>query len=95
MRVNQLWSDLGDRGATWGVDGNALPLAPGARLTVALGDTFYRPLQSNPGGAIAAGTQLYAQVDSYKANSSNGAVLETHERDGQAYNNILGPVSAP
>jgi len=74
---------------------SALPLAPGARLTVTLGDAFYRPLLSNPGGTIATGTPLYAQVDSFDANSSNGAVFETHERDGTAYNNILGPVAAP
>jgi hypothetical protein len=74
---------------------NALPLAPGARLTVTLGDSFYRPLLSNPGGAVGVGTQLYAQVDSFNATSNNGAIFETHERDGGAYNNILGPVVAP
>src|SRR5262249_23983163 len=93
-RANQLWSDVGSRGATWGVIDHALPIAPGARLTVSLGDSYYRPLLSNPGGPIAAGTPLYAQVDSFNANSANGAVLESHERDGGAYNNILGPVAA-
>jgi len=95
VHVNQLWSDVGSRGVTWGVSDSALPLASGARLTVTLGDSFYQPLLSKPGGAIAAGTQLYAQVDSFNPNSSNGAVLETHARDGGAYNNILGPVAAP
>jgi uncharacterized repeat protein (TIGR01451 family) len=94
VRVNQLWSDVGSRGATWGID-KGPPLAPGARLTVTLGDSFYRPLLSNPGGAVGVGTQLYAQVDSFNATSSNGAIFETHERDGGAYNNILGPVVAP
>jgi uncharacterized repeat protein (TIGR01451 family) len=94
LHANQLWSDVGSRGASWGVIDDALPLAPGARLTVSLGDIYYRPLLSNPGDAVAAGTQLYAQVDSFNSNGANGAVLETHEREGAAYNNILGPVAA-
>src|SRR5262249_5804815 len=93
-RVNQVWSDLGSRGAAWGVLGTALPLAPGATLTLRVGDAYYRSPNSNPGLPIAVGTPIYAQVDSYGPGSSYGAVLESHERDGEPYNNILGPVSA-
>jgi hypothetical protein len=64
-------------------------------LTLTVGDGYYRPVLSNPGGSITIGTQLYAQVDSFGTSGGNGAVLETHERDGGAYNNILGPVVAP
>jgi hypothetical protein len=94
VRVNQQWSDIGSRGATWGVANNALPLASGASLTLTVDDAFYQSSLSNLGGAIAAGTQLYAQVDSYNPNNANGAVLERHEDGGQGYNNILGPVAA-
>jgi uncharacterized repeat protein (TIGR01451 family) len=95
VRVNQLWNSLGTRGATWAVEGNGLPLEPGETLTLAVGDPYYRANLSNLGGAITAGTPLYAQVDSFNATSNNGVVLETHERDGGAYNNILGPIAAP
>jgi hypothetical protein len=95
VRVNQLWNNLGARGAMWGVSNNALPLVPGETLTLTLNDSYYRPEQSNPGGPIVAGTQLYAQVDSFNSNGNSGAVRESHERDGGAYNNILGPVVAP
>jgi hypothetical protein len=88
-RVNQVWSDVGTRGAAWGVVGSALPLEPGEILTLSVGDAYYRPPNSNPGGPIVAGTPLYAQVDSYNPGSSFGVVLETHERDAGPYNNIL------
>ncbi|MEO7911224.1 MAG: Ig-like domain-containing protein [Roseiflexaceae bacterium] len=95
VRANQLWNAVGSRGATWVVLGSALPLEPGETLTLTVGDSYYRANLSNPGGAIAAGSSLYAQVDSFNANSNNGAVLETHERDAGTYNNILGPLAAP
>lgn len=95
VRANQQWSALGSRGATWVVLGSVLPFEPGETLTLTLGDSYYRPTLSNPGRVIAAGAQLYAQVDSFNANSSNAAVQETHERDGGVYNNILGPVVVP
>jgi len=94
-RVNQLWLNLGNRGATWGVVGSVLPLEPGVSLTLTVGDSYYRSVLSAPGGPITAGTQLYAQVDSYNSTTNYGTVLEVHERDGGAYNNILGPVAAP
>ena len=37
-RVNEIWPLLGEAGATWGVTANALPLAPGAMLTLTVGD---------------------------------------------------------
>jgi hypothetical protein len=91
-RVNQLWNSVGTRGATWGVVGSVLPLEVGETLTLTLNDGYYRPELSSPGGPIAAGTRLYAQADSFNGATSTGAVLESHERDGGAYNNILGPV---
>ncbi|HEU5102114.1 MAG TPA: Ig-like domain-containing protein [Roseiflexaceae bacterium] len=94
-RVNQLWNNLGARGATWGVVGSVLPLEVGETLTLTLNDSYYRPELSNPGGPIAAGARLYTQADSFNSSGSIGAVLESHERDGGVYNNILGPVVAP
>jgi hypothetical protein len=95
VRVNQLWNNVGNRGATWGVVGSVLPLEPGETLTLTLGDPYYRSLLSEPGGPITAGTQLYAQADSFNSATRYGAVLEVHERDGGEYNNISGPVAAP
>jgi hypothetical protein len=63
-------------------------------LTLTVGDAYYQASLSNLGGAIAAGTPLYVQVDSYNPGNTTGAVLERYEDDGQGYNNILGPVAA-
>ncbi len=90
--VNQTWDLLGSEGMVWGVTAAALPLAPGERLTLAVGDAFYAPAYSLVTLPLAAGRSVYAQVDSYGDAGGHGAVLETHERDGQPYNNIAGPV---
>jgi uncharacterized repeat protein (TIGR01451 family) len=95
VQVNQLWNNVGNRGATWGVVGSVLPLEPGETLTLTVGDAYYRSALSNPAGPITAGTQLYAQADAFNASNNNGAVLETHELYGGVYNNILGPVAVP
>ena len=73
--------------------GPALPLNPGATLTLSIGGAYYRPSLSQFSGTLAAGTPIYAQVDSANANTSYGAVLETHEATGGPYNNIAGPVA--
>ncbi len=44
-------------------------------------------------GGVGGGTAVYAQVDSAHAASSTGAVLESHERRGEVYNNILAGVA--
>ncbi|MBX0328149.1 hypothetical protein K2Z83_10710, partial [Oscillochloris sp. ZM17-4] len=90
-QLNDTWDALGTRGLTWGV---TAPLAPGARITLTVGDAYYRADYSNPGGPISAGTLLYAHVDSASSATTYGGVRETHERDGGPYNNILGPVPA-
>ncbi|HWQ11706.1 MAG TPA: Ig-like domain-containing protein, partial [Roseiflexaceae bacterium] len=92
--VNQTWQMLGSRGVVWGVTGAALPLDPGETLTLTIGDAYYDAAGSEPGGAVAAGTRLYAQVDSANAATTYGGVLESHESSGGAYNNIAGPVTA-
>ena len=79
----------------WGVAGSALPLLPGEALTLTLHDAYYRPALSRLPAMTAAGTWLYAQVDSADAETDYGAVLETHEVAGDRYNNVAGPVVAP
>ncbi|GAB4191454.1 MAG: hypothetical protein OHK0022_05180 [Roseiflexaceae bacterium] len=86
--VNQIWPSLGDSGITWGVTAGALPIPPGGTLTLRVGDQFFRPDLSRYATTIAAGTQIYVQVDSANALTTYGGVLEGHERDGGAYNNI-------
>jgi hypothetical protein len=91
VAVNDTWDALGTRGLSWGV---TVPLAPGARLTLTVGDAFYRADYSQPGGPIAAGTVLYAHVDAINTQTTYGGVNERHEILGLPYNNILGPVNA-
>ena len=87
--VNQIWNDLANRGLVWGVT-EALPA--GGTLTLTIGDQYFAPELSAWSGVLAEGTPVYAQVDSAAEGSDFGAVLEGHEIDGTAYNNILGPV---
>ena len=90
--VNQTIDTLNSDGAFWGVTANALPLMPGASLTLRLNDSYF-VMSRGLNGPVAAGTAVYAQVDSANAASSIGAVLESHERRGEAYNNILAAMA--
>lgn len=91
--VNQSWDQLCSQGLVWGVTERALPaLGPGGALTLTIGDDYFVEAYSLFDGALAPGTQVYAQVDSYNADTSYGAVLESHEITGGDYNNIIGPV---
>jgi hypothetical protein len=89
--VNDTWQMIGERGMSWGV---ITPIAPGERLTLTPGDRFYAPTESDWGEAIAAGTQLYAHVDSANTQTTYGGVLEVHERRGASYNNLLSATAA-
>ena len=87
VRVNQIWSDLSDKGMVWGVTD---PLRPGEAITLTLGDRFYVETYSDPPEAFEPGMSIYAQVDSANTETDYGAVLETHEISGARYNNIEG-----
>jgi hypothetical protein len=91
--VNQTWQMLSSQGLVWGVGASALPLNPGGTLTLSIGDGYYRSDLSSFSGTLAAGTPIYAQVDSANTNTSYGAVLESDEQPGGTYNNISGPVT--
>ncbi len=89
--VNQSWNELSNEGAVWGVERPAIPLAPGASFVLTVGDEYYKGAgYSNLPITLPVGTQIYAQVDSFKAGNENGAVLEKHELMGLPYNNITG-----
>lgn len=92
--VNQIWPLLACQGATWGVAGGLLPIAPGGRVTLMVGDGAYRASLSSLPASISAGARIYAQADSANATPgiTYGAILESHERNGGAYNNVIGPV---
>jgi uncharacterized repeat protein (TIGR01451 family) len=93
--VNQTWQYVGDHGIVWGVTSNALPLVPGDAITLTVtpaGGDYYHAGLSNVSWPLAAGTQVYAQVDSAHTQTSYGGVLENHEITGGTYNNITGPV---
>jgi len=92
--VNQTWDMLGSQGMVWGITGNALPLAPGGVINLAVGDGYYWPAPaSHVVWPLAVGTPVYAQVDSANIQSNNGAVLESHEIVGGVYNNISHTIS--
>jgi hypothetical protein len=92
--VNQTWDQLSSYGIVWGVEQSALPLEPGGTITLIYGDSYYWESLSNFPDSLPAGTPIYAQVDSFNSDTSYGAVLESHEIEGEPYNNITGPVSS-
>jgi hypothetical protein len=89
-RVNQIWPDLADQGLVWGV---TTDMRPGDVLTLTVGDAYYIADYSQVTWPLAAGTPVYAQVDSADANTTYGAVLEIHEITGGMYNNIASTTS--
>lgn len=90
--VNQTWDTVGNEGLVWGVTGEALPIAPGTALTLSIGDGYFLTEYSSVNLPLTADRAIYVQVDSYGEAGAYGSVLESHEREGGAYNNILGPV---
>jgi len=92
--VNQPWPNLGSQGLVWGVEGTALPLAPGESLTLTIGDSYYWPDLSGFDTPLPTGSSVYAQVDSANAATTYGGVLESHEISGGTYNNISEPVAS-
>ena len=85
--VNQIWPDLADEGLVWGVT-TALP--PGDVITLTVDDAYYADERSDVSWPLAAGTPVYAQVDSWNNETDYGAVLEYHEITGGAYDNNIG-----
>ena len=93
--ANQLWQDLSSEGIAWGI---TVPIAAGDSLTLTYStapgapNLYYSVEDSNFTGTMSAGTSVYAQVDSAHVSNVNGAILETHEILGGAYNNVSGEV---
>lgn len=89
--ANQLWDDLGSEGIAWGI---TIPINPGDSLTLIYStapgapNTFVSADDTNFTGTMVAGTVVYAQVDSAHVGHVNGAIEETHEILGEAYNNV-------
>jgi PKD repeat protein len=93
--VNQTWDQLASQGLLWGVTADALPaLVPGGTITLTVDDAYYQPHPfSQISWPLLGGTPVYAQVDSYNAGTVHGAVMESHEIIGGAYNNIGSVIS--
>jgi len=87
--TNQIWSDLADEGLVWCVN---TAMQPGDVIVLTVGDAYYWSELSQVSWPLIPDTPVYAQVDSYNADTTYGAVLESHEIRGGAYNNIAGPV---
>lgn len=89
--ANQLWDDLGSEGIAWGV---TIPINPGESLTLVYStvsgapNTYVSEVDTHFTGSMAAGTAVYAQVDSAHVGHVNGAIEEIHEILGDAYNNV-------
>ncbi len=88
VQVNQIWEDLAEQGGVWGVTEAVLPLRTGDRLTLTVGGPYFWPEYSELNWPLAAGTTVYAQVDSADAGTLYGGVVEYHELVGEPYNNI-------
>ena len=86
--ANDTWPIVSTRGAVWGVNASALPLAPGKTLKLTTGDAYYHENLSNFDGILPPDTPVFLQVDSAHTGTTYGAVLETHEILGNPYNNI-------
>lgn len=93
MQVNQTWDQIGQRGMVWGITDSALPLAPGASLTLSPGDTHYVAERSRPGALLEDGDLIFVQVDSANTNGTKGGVEEQDELPGRVYNNIRRAVA--
>ena len=87
-QINQTWQSLGSEGIVWGVTG--ITLSPGQALTLTLNDSYYVPAFSSYSGEPASGSAIYVQVDAINLETNYGVVLETHEIQGEASNNITG-----
>jgi hypothetical protein len=90
-QVNQTWNDLADEGLVWGV---TTDMQPGDRITLTVGDAYYVADYSQVAWPLTAGTPVYAQVDSWSADTTYGAVLESHEITAGAYDNNIGSTVA-
>jgi hypothetical protein len=84
-RVNQHWWEVAGQGLVWGV---TTPIPAGDTLTLTMDDPYYSTFHSRFTGSLVAGTPIWAQVDSINLNSDYGGVLELHEMNGGAYNNL-------
>ena len=87
---NQIWQLIGSQGLVWGI---TQPLDPGESLVLTLDSPTYRADLSAATWPLAAGTAIWAQVDSAHTGTTYGGVLEDHEVRGEAYNNVSGPVT--
>ncbi len=85
MRSAQVWSDLAQQGAVWGV---SQPLAPGQALLLSTGDSYFAADYSLLAATLPLGVPVWVQVDSWSGETNYGAVWEQHELAGQPYNNI-------
>ncbi len=91
--VNEIWHDgRSEQGLVWAVTADALPLAPSDVLTLTVGDAYYSAKHSRVSWPLPADASIYAQVDSYNADTTYGAVWEDDELAGGKYNNVSGPI---
>ncbi len=87
--VNQTSDDLGGTNLAWGI---TTSFAPGESVTLLLEVASASAMHSTHSGEIPTAVPLYVHVDSFNLDREFGGVLERHEVDGTAYNNIAGPI---
>lgn len=81
-RVNQTWDQVSEYGMAHGVTVVLEPMD-----VVVLSDDLYWPEYSNWEFPLTVGDLVCVQVDSAHADTTYGAVMESHEPDGP-YNNV-------
>ena len=86
-KVNDTWEFSGGEGAAWGIE---TLLAPNEELVLTLDGLYYDPLESGLTLPLADTAQVYVFVDAV-GDPTYGGVLEIHEIQGTASNNIQGP----
>lgn len=87
-KVNDTTNALNQLGLVWGINSALVPIAPGASINLAVNDGSFAATFSTFSGTISAGDLLVAHVDSANSLTTYGAVNESHELSGGAYNNI-------
>lgn len=86
--VNQIVTERRTNGLVWGVISPNQALGPNEELVLSVDDAYFVSSLSHVPDLIERDSAIYAQVDSADITTGYGAVLETHEINGQAYNNI-------
>ncbi|MFK7805430.1 MAG: lamin tail domain-containing protein [Anaerolineae bacterium] len=92
VELNDTLEQMGETGWVWGVTDAALPMSAGARLTLTLDSAYFSDVYSTFSGEFVDRDRFVVHVDSASTIADYGGVLESHEQQGESYNNIASIV---